>query len=112
MQFEQTTLAALVQHSDAVLMDLREFTPKRQGCIYEIRELLQHLPLARIVMRTDATTDGEFLEQTVAAAWNALPVGAANRAVSEPHLTVVKGCRETDRNLHALQAAFHRAAAT
>jgi hypothetical protein len=75
--FEQTTLATLVQHSDAVLMDLREFTPKRQGCIYEIRQLLQHMPLARIVMLTDATTDGEFLEQAVAAAWNALPVGCS-----------------------------------
>ncbi|HET9117582.1 MAG TPA: hypothetical protein VFN75_05820 [Pseudonocardiaceae bacterium] len=106
----QATLAALVQHSDAVLMDLREFTPKRQGCIYEIRQLLQHMPLARIVMLADATTDGEFLEQTVAAAWNALPAGSPNRAVPQPHLTVIKGCRETDRNLHALLAAICRAA--
>lgn len=108
----QATLAALVQHSDAVLMDLREFTPKRQGCIYEIRQLLQHMPLARIVILADATTDGEFLEQTVAAAWNALPVGAPNRAVPEPHLTVIKGSQKTDSNLHALLAAISRAATT
>jgi hypothetical protein len=108
----QATLAALVQHSDAVLMDLREFTPKRQGCIYEIRQLLQHMPLARIVMLADATTDGEFLEQTVAAAWNALPVGAPNLAVPEPHLTVIKGSRGTDSNLHTLLAAICRAVTT
>lgn len=108
----QATLAALVQHSDAVLMDLREFTPKRQGCIYEIRQLLQYMPLERIVMLADATTDGEFLEQTVAAAWNALPVGAPNRVVTKPHLTVIKGSRETDSNLHALLAAISRAATT
>ena len=108
----QTTLAALVQHSDAVLMDLREFTPNRQGCIYEIRQLLQHMPLARIVMLADATTDGEFLEQTVVAAWDALPIGAPNRAVPKPHLTVIQGHREADRNLHALLAAICRAATT
>lgn len=106
----QATLAALVQHSDAVLMDLREFTSKRQGCIYEIQQLLQYMPLERIVMLVDATTNGEFFKDTVATAWNALPVGAPNRAVPKPRLTVIEGRPETDSDLHALLAAICKAA--
>jgi len=108
----QPTLAALVHHSDAVFMDLREFTSDRQGVIYEMRQLLQYVPLARIVMLVDATTDRVLLEQVATVAWRELPTRAPNRAAPDPHLTILESDPGKEGDPHALLAAICRAATT
>ncbi len=75
----RATLASLVRHSDAVLMDLRGFSPARQGCVYEVRELVETVPLDRLVMTVDATTDTPFLERTLLEAWAAMGTDSPNR---------------------------------
>jgi len=106
----QPTLAALVRHSDAVFMDLREFTSEHRGVIYEIRQLLQYVPLARIVMLVDSRTDRVFLDQAVAAAWRELPSCSPNRAAPDPHLTIMEGSPGRGDSPHALLAAICMAA--
>ena len=59
----QEALAALVQHSDVVLMDLRSFQAHNAGCRHELKVLAQAPRLARVVVLVDAQTD-----RTVAAA--------------------------------------------
>lgn len=53
----QDALAALVQHSDVVLMDLRGFQAHNAGCRHEPAVLAQAPRLARVVVLTDAQTD-------------------------------------------------------
>ena len=51
--------------ADAVLMDLRGFSPSNRGCIFEIEQLIASVPVPRIVLLIDRTTDRPFLEQTL-----------------------------------------------
>ncbi|MBO0702946.1 MAG: hypothetical protein J2P38_08435, partial [Candidatus Dormibacteraeota bacterium] len=106
----QATVAAMVEKVDAVFMDLRGFTSARLGSTYEIQQLLLHIPVSRIILLTDATTDHAFLEQTAIRAWNALPAGAPNREVQDPRLTIIEAGRNTERSLGVLLAALSQAA--
>ncbi|HEV7464216.1 MAG TPA: tetratricopeptide repeat protein, partial [Methyloceanibacter sp.] len=64
-------LARLARESDAVLMDLRNFSPSNQGCIFEINELLDVVPLDRVVFVVDETTDQAFLREILTECWAA-----------------------------------------
>ena len=70
----------MVGRSGAVLMDLRSFSSEQKGCIYEIRQLFECIPLTRIVMVVDDTTNMRFFEDTLSEVWNQTPVHAPNRA--------------------------------
>ena len=92
----QMVLKRLARDSDAVLMDLRGFLPDNQGCVFEINELLNVVPLGRVVFVVDATTDLVFLRETFARGW------AAWRPVAQPRLggapgAAVRICRREER---------------
>ena len=53
----QQALAALVQRSDVVLMDLRSFAGQNRGCAHELGELARAARIQRVVLLTDADTD-------------------------------------------------------
>jgi hypothetical protein len=59
------TVERLAQKSHAVLMDLRSFSEKNHGCIFEIRQLIEHVPFENLVLTIDDSTNRAFLEQTV-----------------------------------------------
>lgn len=61
----QMTMQRLAGECDAVLMDLRSFSRMNQGCIIELRHLLNHVPLGKICIIADGTTDRVFLEETI-----------------------------------------------
>jgi len=61
----QITMERLARTSDAVLMDLRSFSPANQGCIFELGRLVDSVDLNRVVFLVDNTTDQEFLESTL-----------------------------------------------
>ncbi len=53
----QQALAALMQRSDVVLMDLRSFQAHNQGCRHELGVLAQAARLQHVVVLTDGETD-------------------------------------------------------
>jgi hypothetical protein len=57
-------LSSLVDQSDAVLMDLRGFSQRNAGCVFEIGELFRLVPLDRVLFIVDRETDAAFLDQT------------------------------------------------
>ena len=61
-------LLALIRQTDVVLMDLRGFSQKNAGCVFEIQELVRAVPIERIVFVVDSTTDHALLERTFSAA--------------------------------------------
>jgi hypothetical protein len=73
--------------SDAVLMDLRGFTRKNHGCVFELTWVVQQIPLSRIVVLIDATSDYQALEETAQAAWRHLRSDSPNAGYLEPVLT-------------------------
>ena len=62
------TLAALLARSDVVLMDLRSFQRRNEGCTFELGELARAPHLARVVVLTDAQTDHATAQAAAAAA--------------------------------------------
>ena len=78
------TVSRLAGDADAVLMDLRGFTPANRGCIFEIEELIASVAVIRVVLIVDDSTDFRFLEQIIEAAWSAIPSDSPN-VVEGPH---------------------------
>ena len=79
-------LTRLARESDAVMMDLRDFSPDNQGCIFEINELLNVVPLDFIVFVIDGTTNEVFLREIFAKAWAALAAESPNRETANPRV--------------------------
>ena len=63
------TVQALVHRSDCILLDLRGFTVDRQGATYEISQLVELVPLRRVLVLTDDSTDHNFLRTVLDTAW-------------------------------------------
>jgi len=84
----KTCLAKLVSTTDATLIDLRGFSPLHGGLVFEIRELIDTVPLGRVLFIVDGTTDEPFLRQVVDQAWGAISPKSPNRAQPSPELRV------------------------
>jgi hypothetical protein len=65
-------------------MDLRAFAPHNQGCLWELEHLLGAVPLHRIVLLVDRTTDRSFLEQQLQALWARTEHASVNRQLASP----------------------------
>ena len=97
----------LVSESDAVLMDLRSFSPARAGCIFEISEIINSVSLNRAVFIVDTTTDEPFLRQTIQQAWSDLRPSSPNYVSLNPRLRLFHyaGAKSQDQLLRAVCAA-------
>ena len=84
------TMLRLAQAADVVLMDLRGFAPHNQGCRYELQQLLDHVPLERVLVLVDADAPRGFIEETVASLWQAARPDSPNRHASEPRLRLLE----------------------
>jgi hypothetical protein len=68
----QAAVLSLMGNCDLVAMDLRGFSPDNKGCVFELQSLVAHVPLGKIMLLTDATTDIAFLGQTLDTCWHAV----------------------------------------
>ena len=91
-------LGRLAESSDAVLMDLRGFTKEARGCIHEINELLNTVPLERIVFVVDG------LVRVLFDSWARLGAASPNRADLTPHVRLVRFDGLYGRNIANLVA--------
>lgn len=74
----QQTVTRLMTESDLVTMDLRAFTVERKGCIFELGVLLDKVPLHRVVLLIDQTTDEPLLRQMLADLWRKMDPRSPN----------------------------------
>lgn len=98
----QMTMHALAVESDAVLMDLRSFSPANQGCTYELAQLLNSVPLGQVLFLVDTTTDEAFLRATQLRAWDQLSTRSPNRDVVAPTARLFRINDESEMELLAL----------
>ncbi len=84
----QMVLNRLQNTCDVILMDLRGFSPKNAGCIFEINTLIDHLPLDQVIFTVDDTTNRNFLQTVIKSAWEKVANDSPNRLVDDPILTL------------------------
>ena len=89
----KTTLEALLDGTDRVLMDLRSFSAQNAGCRFELEQLVRRVPTEDIVLVCDKTTDLPLLHQVLAAAWAA--ERRDGRARGSGEISVVRVERQT-----------------
>jgi hypothetical protein len=102
-------LSHLVGKSDVVLMDLRGFSAQNSGCIFEINELINMMPLERVLFIVDDTTDEAFLRQTLQRSWDRRKATSPHRRSESEILHLFRldslGDEKSQRLLHALSMA-------
>jgi tetratricopeptide (TPR) repeat protein len=76
----KTAVQKLMDDSELVVMDLRGFSPQKQGCLFELQSLLDIVPVTRFILLVDASTDVPFLCQTLGAHWERLSPSSPNIA--------------------------------
>jgi hypothetical protein len=93
----QAALAALVQHADLVLMDLRGFAAHNAGCRFELGVLAAAAHVRRIVVLTDPSTELAVAKADAAAGapgrfvWVELPAGANRRVAARRVIGALAG---------------------
>jgi hypothetical protein len=106
----QMTMQRLAATSDAVVMDLRSFTPKNDGCLYELGRLVDGVDLGRVVFLVDGTTRRDFLDSTMAALWAQASASSPNRRVAAPTVRIYGIDSQSERTVIALMAHLLAAA--
>jgi hypothetical protein len=81
-------VAAFVDSTDVVLMDLRGYSDQNKGCEYEVDFLFDNLPINRIVFLVDRDNDMLPVEKLIRERWEHLKVDSPNLAVPDPAATV------------------------
>ena len=84
------TLSRLADESDAVLMDLRGFSQLNSGCVFEIHELVNVVPLQRVVFAIDESTDQTFMRATMQQAWRQIKERSPNRQIGAGGVSLVQ----------------------
>ena len=91
----RAAIAAVDLHRpDVVLMDLRGFSTANAGCAYELGELLEVVPIERVTLIVNRSTDEEFLIRTLEQAKASLHPSSPNYAMAVLRVPVF---RETGR---------------
>lgn len=98
----QPTMRTLAKGSKAVLMDLRGFTETNQGCAYELQQLLDMVPLDRIVLVIDETTDRALLEHMLQGMWQALSPTSPNVETDDATLRALSVAKKSTRHVKQL----------
>jgi hypothetical protein len=106
----KATLGRLAQTSDVVLMDLRGFGPANQGCIFELHELVAAVPLDRIALLVDATSDLGLLREVLEAAWAGVRIGSPNAHRAEPSIALLRVEEDDAAAARAIVRALAQAA--
>jgi hypothetical protein len=100
----QYAVSRLAPESDAVIMDLRGFTSRNQGCAFELGVLVRMVPLERIILLTDWTTDESALAETIQGAWQAVPADSANVCLANPKVILIPFTGKTTMDREILES--------
>ena len=102
----RATLQALARSSDAVLMDLRGFSRDRSGCIYELGQLLELVPLRHITLLVDRTTDHALLASTLHSSWLTIDATSPNLSDQSPTVQILNTSGAGRRSINGALAAM------
>jgi hypothetical protein len=86
-------IIAMMARTDAVVMDLSNFSSANEGSSFELAQLLYHVPLSRVTLLVSDTTDLPTLHRELARAAEAIPASSPNAqaATLRWHLVEIGG---------------------
>ena len=73
-----------------VVMDLRSFGPRHEGCAFEMQTLLDLVPLERMALLINQDTNVQFLKQVLDLRWRELSASSPNGTAREPICVLMK----------------------
>jgi len=76
----QMTVARLMGQSDVVLIDLRGFASRNRGCIFELQALIDSVPIDRVILLIDGSTEIAALRGTLLELWQGMSAASPNAA--------------------------------
>ena len=79
----------LMGEASLVVIDLRGFGAGRSGCVYELQTLLDTVPLPRLALLFDRTTDRGALETMLTDHWQRLDAASPNLTLADPTLRLI-----------------------
>jgi hypothetical protein len=85
----QPTVTRLMKQSDLVAMDLRAFRSERKGSIFELGALIDEVPLHRVALLIDRTTDEPLLRRTLADLWRTMNPQSPNASSGIGHVRII-----------------------
>src|ERR1043166_1064563 len=80
---------ALMGAATLVVMDLRGFSMRRAGCVFEVQTLLDTVPLSRRDFLFDRSTDRSALDTILAERWRELDSASPNLAAAAPSVRLL-----------------------
>jgi hypothetical protein len=86
----RSAVRRLIADTDLVIMDLRSFSKKHEGCAFELQTLLDAAPLDRLVLLVDRDTDVDLLKSLLEARWRELSAASPNVSAANPSLPLLK----------------------
>lgn len=103
-------LRRLLAVDAVVLMDLRAFGRSNAGCVFELENLMERVPLHRVMLLVDETTDRAFLDETLGRAWATMSHASPNAHASSGEIAIFD-MDDDDRASHRLLEHLAEAAA-
>jgi hypothetical protein len=86
----QLAVRGMMDGADAVVMDLSSLSPTNQGCAWEIGQLLDRVPLSRVTLLVNDSTDLQCLQTILDAAARRVAEKSPNRDDSEVYWRLVR----------------------
>jgi hypothetical protein len=75
--------------TDLTAMDLRGFSPQHEGCLFEIQMLIDTVPIERMVLLVDYSTDLPFLRDTLEKCWLQMTPLSPNASADSARLRIL-----------------------
>lgn len=101
----------MLAEADLLMMDLRGFSEQRQGCRYEIGELVDRYPLSRALFLVDKTTPRELLAAIMKERWASIRHDSPNRGIAQARIYLYETGNKPgkdNRNILAVLAGIVR----
>jgi hypothetical protein len=86
----QLAVRGMLDGADAVVMDLSSLSPTNQGCAWELGQLLDRVPLSRVTLLVNDSTDLVCLQTILDAAARRISSKSPNREDSQASWQVVR----------------------
>jgi hypothetical protein len=106
----ESVVNALVPGARVVLMDLRALSQSNTGALHELSMVLPSVPLNRIVILSDRTTDERLLIEGIRDSWARVPPGSPNFHRSHGTLRLLRCSGSRQVNARAVDWAVFDAA--
>ena len=105
----QAVVARLADFADVVVMDLRGFYAANRGAAFELALVVQRIPLSKLVLMIDETTDATQVARIVHGAWARLPPTSPNCDNFSPRIVVVRDHNRSDGSSEIVRRVYDAA---